>query len=339
MTMAAPLAVAALCAALMGFAIQRGATCLVAAVDEWTRERRLRRLAAMLEASVWVAGGLLLAQWAGLPMAMPRGFVVSGWTVAGGLLLGLGAWLNGACVFGAIARLASGEAAYAATPLGFYLGCLAVPLLFAPAAPQPSVHDSPLFAAPQGLALAFVAYMAWRVGRPLAAGRWRELAARVWQPHAATAVIGASFVVSLLAVGAWAYTDLLADLARGRAGPVLARVALFVALLLGAGVGGAQRWKRAEGTRPAWPAPRAWLRCIAGGALMGSGTLLIPGSNDGLILIGVPLLWPHAALALATMVLTIATAQAAARWLDRRRAARRQCSQIDHGAAAGDRAA
>jgi toxin CptA len=48
---------------------------------------------------------------------------------------------------------------------------------------------------------------------------------------------------------------------------------------------------------------------------MGWGTLLIPGGNDGLILIGMPLLWPYAWLAFATMCATIAAAQLASRRL------------------------
>ena len=42
---------------------------------------------------------------------------------------------------------------------------------------------------------------------------------------------------------------------------------------------------------------------------MGWGSLLIPGGNDGLILVGMPLAWPYAWLAFATMCVTIATAQ------------------------------
>lgn len=42
---------------------------------------------------------------------------------------------------------------------------------------------------------------------------------------------------------------------------------------------------------------------------MAWGSLLIPGSNDGLILIGMPLLRPCAWLAFATMCVTIAVAQ------------------------------
>jgi toxin CptA len=41
---------------------------------------------------------------------------------------------------------------------------------------------------------------------------------------------------------------------------------------------------------------------------MGAGALLVPGSNDAIVLLGMPLLWPHAWVAFAVMALTIAVA-------------------------------
>ena len=38
---------------------------------------------------------------------------------------------------------------------------------------------------------------------------------------------------------------------------------------------------------------------------MGAGGALVPGGNDGLILIGMPLFWPYAWLAFASMCVTI----------------------------------
>lgn len=297
------LLVALPCAALMGYAIQRGATCTVAAVDEVLTKRSVRRLASLAEAALWVAGGLLLARLAMQLPALPAGVAAGPWTVAGAVLLGLGAWLNGACVFGAVARFGSGEWAYALTPLGFYLGCLSVAALFGAPAPQALAAGSPVLDLPPAAGALFLAFAAWRVTGLAWHGR-AMFAQRLWAPHAATSVIGVSFVLMLLAVGAWAYTDLLADLARGMAGRVGTRVLLALALLAGAAWGGwrAGRW------RPARPAPAQLLRCLAGGALMGWGTLLIPGSNDGLILIGMPLLWPYAWLAFATMCASIALA-------------------------------
>jgi toxin CptA len=300
-----------LCVAVMGFAIQRGATCTVAAVDELLNKRRARRLLAMLEASLWVAGGLALAQLAQLERSMPGGYAVSLWTVVGGALLGLGAWVNGACVFGAVARLGSGQWAYAATPLGFFLGCLSVMPLFArpvaavlpPAAAFSEVLT--LLAACFGI---FVLWRTWPAVRALRApGRRAWLQQKLWAPHAATVVIGISFVITLLLAGRWAYTDVLADLASAMSGgpaTLLLPVLLLVALYAGALIGGitAGSWQSTPVTG------LQLLRCVFGGIVMGWGSLLIPGSNDGLILIGIPLLRPYAWLAFVSMVAAIAVA-------------------------------
>ena len=69
--------VAVFCAAIMGFAIQRGATCTVAAVDEVVNKRRFQRLISVGEASLWVLGGLLIAKYFGLLTFMPAG--ICGW--------------------------------------------------------------------------------------------------------------------------------------------------------------------------------------------------------------------------------------------------------------------
>ncbi len=254
--------------------------------------------------------------------AVPAGHAVSAWTIAGGALLGLGAYVNGACVFGAIARLGSGEWVYLLTPLGFLAGSASIDAIFTPPQVQPLDAGSLIFEASAWLALPWTAFAAWRVARPwfgadagAGAGAgvmrtwWtsaREVAARVWSPHAATAVIGITFVVAFVLAGAWAYTDALAEWGRGmfgmagsREGPV--RLTLVLALFAGAVWGG---WTAGR-LRSRRPSAAQALRCFGGGALMAWGSLLIPGSNDGLILIGMPLLWPYAWVAFGTLVVTI----------------------------------
>lgn len=310
--------VAVVCAGLMGYAIQRGATCTVAAVEELLDKRRARRLIAMAEASLWVAGGLALGKLLGALPAMPAAYPVTVWVFVGGALLGFGAWLNGACVFGAIARFGSGDLNYLATPIGYYLGCLTVGPLFGAPNPDPLAAESLVLRASSAVAPLVVAFAAWRIVPPLLGAlrspsrgeaAVRVLAGRVWAPHAATGVIGVTFVAILLLVGVWAYTDVLAQLARGGtmllALGVLCLLALFAGALLGGWTAGRLRAVRFTATGVA--------KCLAGGALMAWGTLLIPGSNDGLILIGMPLLRPYAWLAFATMCVTIA----AALWLRR----------------------
>jgi hypothetical protein len=312
---------AAVVVGVMGFAIQRGATCTVAAVEEVLSNGSFRRLASIVEASLWVVGGLLVAQTFGVLGKMPGGYEVSYLTVAGGALLGLGAYINRACVFGAIARLGSGEWAYAVTPLGFYVGCLSVGYVITSSTQLKLPYDSPVLQASTWVVLVFATLMLWRGFAMLSAGvgssrtrsqmqRWHEkLALRVWSPHFATTVIGITFLFSVLLAGAWAYTDVLAQLARGMVNDVLARVLLLLALFLGALIGG---WTagRFRSTRISLG---RLLRCFAGGVMMGWGSLLIPGSNDGLILIGMPLLWPYAWVAFVTMCVAIGLALLAER--------------------------
>lgn len=300
-------ALAALCAGVMGFAIQRGATCTVAAVDELVQRRGAKRLLALVEASAWVGGGLLILDRLHALPQMPAGYAPGLRTFVGAALLGLGAFVNRACVFGAIARFGSGEWAYAATPAGFYLGCLAAGAIRGPATP-PGTGASIVFAAPTAVVWIVAAFFAWRIGTRLRShrGKLRQLVSeRLWSPHAATTVIGVTFLAMLVLVGAWAYTDALAELARGGTRGLGGRLLLAAFLLLGATVGG---WTAGR-FRPSAVAPGAVLRCVAGGALMGWGGSVMPGSNDGIILVGMPLLRPYAWLAFATMCASIAIAQ------------------------------
>jgi uncharacterized membrane protein YedE/YeeE len=197
---AAGLAAALLAAAVMGFAIQRGATCTVIAVAEVVHHRRWARFGALLEASLWVAGCLVLAKTVGVTTIIPQDFALTAATIAGGVLLGLGAVLNGACMVGTIARFGSGEWCYAATPVGFFLGCLVVVEADLISSPAAVGGHSPVFNAPLLLALAFLAFAAWRGARLVIA----DYRAKGWSPCTATVVIGVVFVAMLLLVRPWA---------------------------------------------------------------------------------------------------------------------------------------
>jgi len=302
---------AASLAAIMGFAIQRGATCTVAAVEELMHERKAQRLLGLMEASSWVGGGLLIAHSLGWLMQLPAGRVLGWQTVAGAALLGVGAFVNRACVFGAVARLASGEWAYLAAPFGFYLGCVAFAHLPHGASPPLLEGGSLVLQAPGWVAVWVACAMAWRVVAGVrAAGQnaslderyHKRLLASAWSPGPATVVIGVAFLFLLLIAGAWAYTDVLAEWARGAMGANITRMLLLFALFGGAAWGG---WTAGR-FRFARPRPAQIARCLIGGALMGWGSQWIPGSNDGLILMGVPLLWPYAWVALLTMGASIA---------------------------------
>jgi|CXWL01.1.fsa_nt_gi toxin CptA len=290
---------ATVCAGLMGYAIQRGATCTVAAIGEIAEQSSARRLIALAEAALWVAGCLLIARWISFIPTLPGGFAVTGWTVAGGALLGVGAYINRACVFGAIARLGSGDWSYVLTPIGFFAGAASMMLTFGTIMPIPVRTETLL---PDWVAIVFALYAVWRIIGILRRIRSeRRVAKHVWAPHEATLIIGITFVIMLLSVGAWAYTDLLSRLAMGMSDNADWRVILFVALLGGATLGG---WTAGR-LSSRLPTISGMARCFTGGLLMGWGSALIPGGNDGLILIGMPLFQMHAWVAIFSMCATI----------------------------------
>lgn len=291
-------ALALLAAALMGAALQRGATCLVVAVDEVMQRRRLSRLLAIVAAAGCVSASLLLLRDLGVPAMPPAGRALGIAVLAGSVAMGLGAVVNGACAFGTVARLGSGEWAYAATPVGFFAGCTLVRALGWHAA-MPVDAAAPLFALPAG--------SGWVAAGLATAGCAALLLRRRFDGLAATVAIGWTFAVLLVAGGAWAYTDLLAELAQGMQAGVGWRIALAAALLAGSLLAGCRAW------RAQWPPRRQWLRCGGGGALMGLGGSLVPGGNDGLLLLAMPLGWPYAWAAFVAMVAAIAAGLAGRR--------------------------
>lgn len=289
------LAIALVSAAIMGAAIQRGATCMVAAIGDVVIERRFGRAGALAEAALWVGGLVAIVQLLNWPVAQPPAVKVTLATVAGGMLLGLGAWVNKACVFGAIARIGSGQWSWLATPVGFFLGCL-VPLERPAQATQVASHVA------LGLTgFAFLVFIGWRL---IGLARAPDKLEHLWDPHRATLLIAVTFVSTLLTVGAWAYTDALAALARPAAGmdPLLVLRSVMVLALLGGAIAGG---KLAKTFAPLSLRIADVVRCLIGGALMGIGAQLVPGSNDGLIMLGLPLLLPHAWVAVLAMALTI----------------------------------
>lgn len=286
----------ALAAALaMGFAIQRGGTCMVAAVDQLVRKKSATRLLALIECSLWTSGLGLGAISLGLHFTASPAYAPGLTTFFGGLLLGLGASVNGACVFGSVARIGSRDWNYLLALPGFFLGSLAHHhAVGAPAGAamgtSASVWSLPLLVLLAG-SLAYGATRAWR---------GRRTSGPLFDYRLATISIGFAFVVLAVVSGPWTYTEVFSRVAHGGAAPSIFEAALLGALLAGAVIGG---WNGARGG--GFRMTRA-LQCLVGGMLMGAGSSLIPGGNDNLILVGLPSFQSHAWLAILSMILAIA---------------------------------
>ncbi len=299
--MLATLVLVVLLAAGMGIAIQRGGTCTVAAVEEIILRRHATQLLAMLLAALWVAGLITLARAAGLSMIEPLGYRATALTVMGGAVLGLGAWINGACAFGSVARLGAGNWAYLGTPLGFLIGAALLPAINPLAPPSRLPGHSQLLDYPVAWSIALAMVAVW-----LLVSLWRSRRSKTWTPAVATLVIGLCFVlVLLLTGGAWTWTDTISELATGMGVEGGTLRAMLILALFGGAIGGSvlagsfKHHRLQVGTVT---------RCLLGGLLMAAGSQLIPGSNDSLLLEGLPLFWPFAWLAFVSMCLAIALA-------------------------------
>ncbi|MFP3645819.1 YeeE/YedE thiosulfate transporter family protein [Paraburkholderia sp. SIMBA_054] len=293
-------------AGLMGFANQRGETCAVSAIRELVDYQRANKIAALLEASVWSGAGFVILNVVGMITTTPLDYARGLHTVIGGVLFGAGAVVNGACIFGTVARIGSGEWSYLSMPVGFYFGALVAVLL---PVPRALGQESVLFSGENwkvALALGFV-FVRIFIHKLEIVKRNRSTLEHVWSPHVATTIIAISFLVVFAVAGNWNYTDILADFAHstksGFGGGLKLgwRLPLCGALFAGALIGGATAGR----LRSSVPAFGLVIRRLTGGVIMGVGASLIPGGNTGLILVGVPLLFPYAWVGLISIFITV----------------------------------
>ncbi len=281
--------------AVLGFAAHRAGLCTVKAAAEVLTARRAHFLWSFAKSAGWVMTLVTVAGAFGHRIAFahwPLGFL----PVAGGVVFGVGAALNGGCTLSTLTRAMDGKIGLwltlAAWPLGMRLAGL-LPV----ARPQPSiVHQPELPLIVLVLLGAALLREAWRLARRF----WRKhpvrrvLGAPVYTLSAGAALVGVSNAVIVETTGPWSFSSTILCSVAARSGTSCAQPGLAW-LILGAAVLGmlvSSVQRGSFGLR--LPRGRAALRHGAGGLLMGMGTVLIPGGNDGLILFAIPSLSPHA---------------------------------------------
>lgn len=293
--------IALVAVAVLGFANQLGDTCTVSAMREIVLVRRFSRLASLLEAALWAGVGLVWLNAFDALSTIPSNYAVGPFTILGGVLFGLGALLNRACLLGTVSRLGTGEWVYVFTPAGIYAGSL-IALKLPP--PHPllaneslSIGNSPwLLTLTIGLIL-----ISLHVHRLRIRQNKQSILNYLRSPRVATTVIGISFVAAFAVEGNWSYAELLSDFARGSTQTFSIKWALFAVLVTGS-VWGA--WVTGQ-FQFITPTLGNVIRCLFGGGLMGVGGMMIPGGNISLALIGIPLLKPYAWLAFASICITL----------------------------------
>lgn len=304
--MTAGLAVALGAAALLGAAAHRGGLCTVRAVAEVLTTRRGRILWSFLKAALWTTSFLALAALSGRAAALSA-YPLDGMALAGGLLFGMGAALNGACALSTFARLAEGHLAMAFAPLGWLAGMAAIARI-APGPPPPEAVTLPGWLALP--ALVWIGAEGIRLGHRMRYRGAGPAGATVWSLSLAVLVMAAAYTTLLLAGAPWSFTSTaLCTVGAGAATGCAAPGLLWS--ISGATVAGMMASAILRGSfRPRRPRRLAAARHFAAGATMGAGAALIPGGNDGLILFGMPSLSPHAVPAWLAIVAGILLALA-----------------------------
>jgi hypothetical protein len=306
---------AAILAGVVGFAAHRGNLCSVAAVKEILTTRRALMLASFAKTALWVAGITLLVTWAKpVDVAQPGGWTLSLLTIAGGIIFGVGATVNGGCAISTMTRLGAGELGMVVSLAGFLIGASAygvsvsAGLIAASIETTAALSRAGAWRLPVTVTLAL--WMAWELTRLLrsaAPGGWRQrLLAPQYRMSTVALLMGVSNAVLYVLIGVWPYTQLFGQAARHAAtdtpSPPAVLWLVFIAFICGIAL---SAWQSGR-FRLRWRPHREWAGYGAGGLLMGLGAALIPGGNDVLILHGIPSLSPHAVPAFLAILVGIA---------------------------------
>lgn len=281
--------------AVLGFSAHRAGLCTVKAAAEMLTTRRAHFLWSFAKSAGWVMALVTVAGTFGHTIAFTH-WPLTAMSVFGGVVFGTGAALNGGCTLSTLTRAVDGNTGLwltlAAWPVGMQLATM-LPVDH----PQPSIlHQPELPLAVLVLLGAALLRETWLIARRF----WRKrpvrriLGAPVYTLSAGAALVGVSNAIIVEATGPWSFSSTILCSVVARSGTSCAQPGLAW-LILGAAVLGmlvSSVQRGSFGLR--LPRGRAALRYGAGGLLMGMGTVLIPGGNDGLILFAIPSLSPHA---------------------------------------------
>jgi uncharacterized membrane protein YedE/YeeE len=310
---AIPLIICCLFAALLGFAAHRASICTVRAVAEVISARTGFMLASIGKSALWVVALTVPFLWL-VPTAASDigGWQLTATALAGGLVFGFGAAINGGCAYSTMTRLMDGEVRMALSIGGFAAGILTFLTLvdvkwLARPTPAPALISSVLaFAMVLSLGLlAWAIYELPRIWlkRPKRTPLKQMILAPQYRLSTAALLIGIASAVIFLLIGSPGYTITLQNFVQALVGsgtfPAAARGILLFAVLAGMLASTLQRGSFRLDCRP----QLSWLRNIFGGALMGLGTAMLPGGNDALILYAIPSFSPHALPAYAALLI------------------------------------
>jgi uncharacterized protein len=273
---------------VLGFALNHGSICTVIATTELVAEKRPARFIALVECAVWAA--LVYAILETSP-TMQQGWSPLAYLVPGGMLLGIGTYVNGACVFGSVAHFGNGNIGFGFAFLGIF-AVLYIESLLGLLPDQPPISAS-LPLGPVLLAMALLAFLALRLSVSLRSeSNFQRLTL-------AMGAIGITFTILAVLAPRFSITTSLGSIVSIPVAGTVISVCMFGGSLVSA------RFREGRFMLE-WPTIKNIVRRTLGGILMGLGALLIPGGNDTLLMIGFPMGAWQAALAYVLLVAALA---------------------------------
>jgi hypothetical protein len=282
------MALLAALAFVLGFALNHGSICTVIATTELVAKRRSARFIALVECAVWAA--LVYAILETSP-TMQQGWSPLPYLVPAAMLLGIGTYVNGACVFGSVGHFGNGNIDFGFTFVAIfaviYIGSLAGLLPDQP----PTSASLPL--GPVLLAIALLAILVLRLAVSFRSeSNFRRLTLSM-------GAIGITFTILAVLAPRFSITTSIGSIVSIPVAGAVISVCMFGGSLVAARL-------RKRRFRLEWPTIENVVRRTLGGVLMGLGALLIPGGNDTLLMIGFPMGAWQAALAYLLFVASVA---------------------------------
>ncbi len=301
---------------LVGFAAHRASFCTVKAVTEILTTRRAFMLVGFAKTALWVMLITLILNWI-VPTAPSSSWELSVQSLAGGLLFGVGAAINGGCAFSTLTRLAGGRLSMLLSLTGFCLGVSGDVFLTSNHLVRTPTAAVTYLQPPAPWTIALLAVLLlWAVWegprlwqtRPAGTPLWTLPLADRYRLSTAAFLMGISNAILYASYGTWAYTSVLNRGVRQVMGETETFQAiywyLFASLLAGMFL---SAWCK-RGFRLDWRPSKKWSLHFLGGLLMGLGAAMVPGGNDVLILNSIPGLSPHAIPAYLAMIAGITVA-------------------------------
>ena len=289
---------AAFTAFIVGFAMKRGGLCTYAAAVQIVQQRTGERMFAFLGAAACATIIIVpLSWWA--PHLVALSFTHSNFTISiwGGLILGLGAYLNKGCMFGTFVQLVGGNSTYVATLIGMSIGVVITYQNFDTyippsqnvthaAQPEPGAYLWLLIASLFALLIVF----------------------KVRQKPAIFIMLILGIGGGLLSttINSWDYASVLTQVTHKiilPQAPGTTNVAIVCALTMI--VGGVYAAISEGSFKFQTPGLLSFTASLAGGTLMGAAAIIVPGGNDGMLLKGIPSFAPHAIVGYLFMIVAM----------------------------------